>query len=839
MSRVGRSVTRLLAMDREELGARAVRAARIEAGWLAHTLRPAAWRREDLAHAITDAGAVPADAVEHLRQARWHRAHECLADHFASRPCRFALNPASRDCSARTITTRFPQAASHAAGRADAIVQARFDLLGYRELSFQAVDGGGASTAIDWHLDPVHRRRAPLRYWSRVPFLDPACGDHKIIWELNRHQHWLALGRASWLSGDRRYRDAFVSQLESWMIANPPLAGINWASMLELALRSISWIWALHFFTAPAREARTDTHPWTIDLLLGLDRQLTHVERNLSTYFSPNTHLLGEALALYVAGRTLPELRRANGWERIGRELLVEQAATQIQADGGHVERSPHYHRYALDFYLLALVVARATGDRLAPFFASVTGRLAEFARALADASGALPRFGDDDGGMLFPICGRAADDASDSLALAAHLLDRPDLALGPAPEEVGWMSGRVPDDCEAVEPARSQALATTGYVICRSPRGDHLVLDAGPHGFLNGGHAHADALSLTLAVAGTPLLIDPGTGCYTANSEIRDRFRSSRLHNTLTIDGRSQSEPGGPFHWASTADGSLAAWRSNGAFDYVAASHDGYAPLVHHRTVLARPGCWFIVDRISGSGTRRIDRHWHLDPRWRTQVEAGRVRAESPAGARVWVLSADGPFEIFSGADGSVDLGWCAPTYGRLVPTTALRTTRHTELPAAMVTVIVETGDPPTLDVLPLVEDGRSHRLGVAFRLQTARWTDTTLVGPPDMGADTAAGLRSVRRAGGIESDAALLSRRVSRDGQTTTLVLVDGAIVREAQGSPLLELPHVVADLSVTSHADGEFHVVSSEPVGKVRPKIASTAMAMVHGRAGGRGW
>ena len=43
-------------------------------------------------------------------------------------------------------------------------------------------------------MDPVHARRVPRQFWSTVPYLDPECGDHKIIWELNRHQHWLVLG---------------------------------------------------------------------------------------------------------------------------------------------------------------------------------------------------------------------------------------------------------------------------------------------------------------------------------------------------------------------------------------------------------------------------------------------------------------------------------------------------------------------------------------------------------------------------------------------------------------------------------------------------------------------
>ena len=226
------------------------------------------------------------------------------------------------------------------------------------------------SSAIDWHRDPVHGRVAPALFWSEVPYLDPACGDHKIIWELNRHQHFLAFGRAWWLAGHGPARATFVRHLASWMDANPPLVGINWASMLELALRSLSWIWALELFVEPAAggdqrdDQPIDAHPWLVDLLLGLDRQLHLVEQNLSTYFSPNTHLLGEALALYVAGRTLPELRRAPAWAELGRRILIEEMSRQISPDGGHVERSFHYHRYTLDFYLLALAVARADRRR-------------------------------------------------------------------------------------------------------------------------------------------------------------------------------------------------------------------------------------------------------------------------------------------------------------------------------------------------------------------------------------------------------------------------------------------------------------------------------------------
>src|SRR5690606_34458304 len=212
----------------------------------------------------------------------WPGAHAALAHHFASRSPRFPLDPRTLDGLAARVRAAFPSARTDRAG---AILGGRYDLLGYRGVS--------AGSPPNWHRDPIHDRTAPLAFWDSVPYLDPACGDHKVTWEINRHQHFLALGRAHALTGDRRYYAEFVRQLTDWIAANPPLMGINWASMLELAFRCLSWMWALHFFAGAASD---DDVPWTVDLLLALDAQLTHVEQNLSRYFSPNTHLTGEAL---------------------------------------------------------------------------------------------------------------------------------------------------------------------------------------------------------------------------------------------------------------------------------------------------------------------------------------------------------------------------------------------------------------------------------------------------------------------------------------------------------------------------------------------------------------
>jgi hypothetical protein len=725
-----------------------------------------------------------------------------LREHFMTRePC-FLLEPSRWQVQAGAIRDEFCAAVEDAAARANRVLHGHYDLLGYTDLTFRTPE---VADSIDWHLDPVHGRRAPGGFWRGVRFLDAAAGDHKIIWELNRHQHWLALGRAAWLTGDRRYRDEFAAQLRSWMRANPPLEGINWASMLELAFRSLSWIWALHFFVVFEDDGNAPgaDEAWLPELLLGLDRQLDHISRHLSAYFSPNTHLLGEALALYVAGRALPELRSADRWARLGRRILLEEATRQVHADGGHAELSLHYHRYALDFYLLALAIARRTGDPAAESFAEVATRLARFCRAMADGRGHLATIGDDDGGMLLPMTGRAPADASDSLSLAASLLLQPELAVSDAPEEVLWMLGGDRSALvrlDTVAPRiQSRMFPETGYAVLTSDRG-HAILDAGPHGFLNGGHAHADALSLVLTVDGRPRLIDPGTSTYTMDPALRDRFRSSAMHNTVVIDGRPQSLPAGPFHWRTRARARIDLWRTGSGFTCVEASHDGYAPLVHRRAVLAMPdGLWMVADHILGGGRHEIDAYWHLAPDAPRPAEPAFI-ASTAATSRHYHGDHEG-------------LGWCAPVYGQLLPAPTLRHSETLDLPGSLFTVIAE--DPAALALEPVSlsyagGDGW-HCAGVSLATPDARIL--ALFATP-LGRDASAAPAPHRLStewGEMTSDARVTVLRLSLSGEPQSLLLVEGRRARWTgdaaftieRGSPATDLHHDLAARARLSHA------------------------------------
>lgn len=672
-------VKRVRAMAPAERRFRASCAMRIWRDRLRRRLAEPSWDRSTLADRLSGEIPLCSEAARAIRSGNWQTADDALARHFRTRVSPWPVAAREKDGVVARIRARFPAASSDAAGRADRILLGHYDLLGYRDLRYGPLP--------DWHLDVVHGRRGPRRFWADVPYLDPQYGDHKITWELNRHQHWLSLGRAFWLDGDTKYGRTFVDQLYSWLDANPPLTGMNWASMLELAFRAMSWTWALEFF-AGLDSTTHGERPWRVDLLLALDRQLAHIAENLSRYFSPNTHLSGEALALYVVSLALPELRDSPTRASLGRDVLLSEIPRQILPDGGHAERSTHYHRYSTDFYLLATIVARRAGDEAAGELAAAARAQAHVLRTLADDNGGLPTIGDDDGGQLFAMCGTAPADVRTTLAIAATVLSEPALAVSRPTEEACWVAGSdVVGDRSPFPGNRwtSRALSDSGYFVSRQSAA-LAIFDAGRHGFLNGGHAHADALAIVTTVAGKPLLIDPGTGTYTMDAALRDRLRSGRLHNTILVDGGEHASVRGPFHWGATTDAKFLFTTVDQQGDIAQGVHDGYGDVRHARTVFAIQDIgWLIVDQFIGRGPHEAEAFWHLHPSWEPHVSGRSILLNHRDGDRAAILSSaalvelivDGPDAIF------------APEYGRVERAPLVRAIEAGIAPLAMATLV------------------------------------------------------------------------------------------------------------------------------------------------------
>src|SRR5258706_2128375 len=177
------------------------------------------------------------------------------------------------------------------------------------------------------------------------------------------------------------------------MDQTPPKLGINWASSLEVALRSISWLWAFHYFKNSAA-VDSQTFKRAVKFLYLNAR---HLETYLSTYFSPNTHLTGEALGLVYLGTLLPEFKAAACWRETGQRILLEQLQPQGKPDGVYFQQSSYYHRHTTDFYKHLSNLSPANCNRLSVVGEEKLIALLDHLMYITRPDGTSPLFGDDD----------------------------------------------------------------------------------------------------------------------------------------------------------------------------------------------------------------------------------------------------------------------------------------------------------------------------------------------------------------------------------------------------------------------------------------------------------
>jgi hypothetical protein len=257
----------------------------------------------------------------------------------------------------------------------------------------------------------------------------------------------------------------------------------------------------------------------------------------------------------------------------------------------------------------------------------------------------------------------------------------------GPPPEELVWWCGReglrVWDATPPTPDAPCASFPSGGVHILRSPR-LYVAMRAGSYGQHGvGGHAHNDQLSVVVYVDGRPLILDAGTGSYTADPVARDRFRGTAAHSTVVVDGEEQSPlPGRPFALPDRAQGRVVAIDDLREIASLCAAHEGYLRLpsqVRHErriTLFRELHALLVEDHLHGEGDVPVEVRFHVAG----EVELGagaatRARLEA-MGGRLGPLDPSGAVELDRaalvprlGCPLQVGLGrsWAAPRFGRI----------------------------------------------------------------------------------------------------------------------------------------------------------------------------
>lgn len=678
-----------------------------------------------------------------------------LIKHLKSRTSpKFFFNWRDREQYQRRLKEQFPDQEAQLLEQADRICRNDLEIFdGY------CVDFGDH---IDWHLEPSVNRNWPLEHWSKIDVRGAnRIGDVRITWEINRHQFFLTLGRAYWFTGDEKYAREFADLLRNWLDENPPEIGVNWYSNLEIAIRLISWIWAYHYFLdSPFFDDKLH-----LDFLKTVLQSCRHITKDLqySLHSMANNHVIGDATALVFASIIFPEFSEAKNWRDTYTDALYKELDKQVYDDGTDFEQSINYHRLVLYFYILLFRLMKINACDIPASVPLRMEKMIDFLMHTMKPDGTMPGIGDSDDARAFYLSNGGVKNLKPTLSTGAVLFQRGDFkyAAEKLNEETFWLCGKDSiqkfNSLAEFPPEQSYGFPDGGFYIMRS--GDrYMLFKCGPHA----DHGHADALHIDLHCNGKNHLHDSGTYTYNGSWKWRTFFRSTQAHNTVRIDGESQSIPHRAFRWLKPAKSRAISWITSRGFDYIDAEHDGYSryenPVIHRRSVFfIKPEYWIIIDRLSGIGEHLIELFFH-SPHDKNELK---------------IITAE-PDELTA----EVTEGWFSPCYGIKEPSTTLKCSYTGKLPKTIITVL----DPDSsIDKAEMLDDRQS------IVIESEKFRDILVLT-------------------GSETDAELAYlRRDKPDEKISRLALVSGKYLR-LNGKTLLESEKLIKKFDLVVSSEGK---------------------------------
>lgn len=519
----------------------------------------------------------------------------------------------------------------------------------------------------EWHLNAAGGSRPPAEHFSKLSAF--AFGDIKNVWEPGRFTFVFPLIRAFARNQCEDAADRFWTALDDFMQRNPAFAGPQWMCGQEVALRVFALVvgWSA-FAGEPASTDERLANLWRILAASG-----ERIEGDIRYALSQkNNHGISEAAGLLILGIVLPEHRRSAAWLERGRTLLDRQVNELVYSDGAFSQHSANYHRVVLQVLTFVIAVSKQHGVDL-PDVRAALRRALSFMRAIQDdASGRVPRYGHDDGALVFPWTSCPYDDFRPAVQEAAAVLGQPlPWPPGAWDEGICWL-GFAPTLAErdVTRPATVTLLEPGGMAVLRSENSMACLRVPRPR------HrpSHLDALHADLWWKGHNIAIDLGTYRYNA-SPPWDALPLARgpAHNLITPRGGDQARSVGRFlflPWPRTR----VLRRASG---FVEAELEGPMGCIQQwsRSLMSLPDdAWCVVDQVTMAPRSTMQLHWHLAAFPDITGDNGFTKTlQTPDGdyamAVAFENAASEPSVEWYFGEEEGTRGWYAPRYGALAP--------------------------------------------------------------------------------------------------------------------------------------------------------------------------
>lgn len=481
-----------------------------------------------------------------------------------------------------------------------------------REIIYEFLDEGDLEMA-----DLMLAGKMPIERYETITLSDPITWEEDpfgerywryVFYSLRETRHLLWGYKQT---GQEGYKDKLVQIVQSFLEVgmDKPHAWDDYHGVAYRTMTLVNTWWKL-------REENALSVQLSEKILKAIVR---HAEFLLQEeHYEPDyNHGITEAAALYLAGKSFPDLAGSRVWSETGWRRINSGISTIVDEDGSLVENSPFYHFYALEKYWSLNKYFEKIGEAKDKRFSDKLEKMISFSTYIL-----MPN-------LKVPLLGASIDRQIGFDGVFKEMADRyPEFKY----VLTQGKEGKRPE-------FTSRYFPTTGQVIMRSDwekktkfenkfaDQTQIIFDVGPY---RTNHSDLDALGFNLYSNGKTLITDTGLYTYEQDDDLKRYFHGTAGHNTIMVDGKDQ-------RLGSPIPGKFVQGKN---FTMHSAQHNLYQDTIVQRSMaLIGHDLVLIVDRITSDADHNYEQLFHLFPNAKTRKDGNRITVEEALGKKDFVI--------------------------------------------------------------------------------------------------------------------------------------------------------------------------------------------------------
>lgn len=469
-----------------------------------------------------------------------------------------------------------------------------FDILGSGWISFNKDDSSGRSyKEIAWNRDfrsgYVWKNEENHVY----DYVIPNGGDIKNVWELGRLQHLLRLSLLYIKNRDYSILNEYCCQVCDFMNNNPVGIGVHWTCAMEVSIRAINLLMSYDIINNISSEIIDEKFKKEIaNYIYGhgifILNNLEFVRKCHINHNHYYTDILG---ILYIS----IYLKRESWYEFAKLEFLKE-SKNQFLQDGTNMEGSTCYHKLCTEILQLGIAAILHHDNNCENELLEILSKATEYLKSLSLPNNEIPQIGDNDSGRIISLtpngyqikesysqfsgfeqinnlCRDSTRNVNSIFSRGEALTGIPCDKKYHSPLEMTFIKAivgeirsfdflripkeyikdgvhsKLPKKNKITTIIRGQSLLSNnkgweyypcvGICIYKSLNA-YVLINLGKQDINHFmGHIHDDVLGIEVWVNGKPIIEDPGSLTYTAKKDVRDLFRSYKMHYIPQYSGQ------------------------------------------------------------------------------------------------------------------------------------------------------------------------------------------------------------------------------------------------------------------------------------------------------------